>query len=806
MAKSPFDMPWAEWRSLAGLADPYAIVSAEAGVPKSMSISMTEGVIVEDHTLDESQFSGGSAKPDSGPRKKAARLVKLKRRHAQMKQGEDPLKSPAKDRHADSVALYKYLRRQGKVEDVSYNTAFAAYLGENGIAIGDFHALMNEAIESGDEEMMDELLALEVQFDELVQNTIKRGAQLGKQAMAKVVGAPAPVPTAQAPVPSAQAPKPTAQAAVPTAQAPKPTAQAAPAQAQPQGAAQAPSAQPAVQPQKAMKPQPGLPKIKKPAAPPVKPKPVVASVEAAWGEFLAESDITLDQFHILMDEAMETGDAEVVDELLALEDSFGVWLEKRTKEQQRAGREAVWKQQGAKGMSRDQLTRASTASSQVRKRGGGSDAQWKAGQSAHHRAVTGPAKPQGSKAREMWKKLKPHVQKAKAQDPNFKLFDKPGDKPVAKPDSGGWGATAKAAQAAEAGRTKKTAATRAKMKAAQPQGPAARTKAGEISAKPAAGSSPGVNGSPKVVVSPQARTAPGTAPSAAPPGTAPSSTAPGTARSSTQKRGAPPQRTMSGPPAPSPSTAPATPSTQTAPPAQGTAPPPPTAQPQAQDGGDTDGAAKTAKKGVAVKKKAQPKIPAVRGWDRIKFGAGKTLGGVSRTPKGAVQTARSVLSASVDDFWDDFLSEHDITLEQLHCLMDEAMETGSQEDINTLLDLEEVFGMWLEKRDKAQQYHGMMMQNPEPGQAQRWRHHYRGDAKKLAKSLKVHNKPDEPRRAGVKKLRSYGSKHNPSAGDSVADWRKEIRKGKEDPLAKKAAMSPRERRSAQRAKARGYGR
>lgn len=95
----------------------------------------------------------------------------------------------------------------------------------------------------------------------------------------------------------------------------------------------------------------------------------------------------------------------------------------------------------------------------------------------------------------------------------------------------------------------------------------------------------------------------------------------------------------------------------------------------------------------------------------------------------------------------------------------------------------------VEGRTKAQQYHGMLMQNPEPGQAKRWGSHYKDDAAKLAKSAK-----------------SKANKSNSTAGETVSDWRKDTRSAQgSDNLALRSMVSTRRRQADIRSSAKKHG-
>ena len=125
------DMPMDEWRGLAGLSDPYAIVSAEVGVPAVVTVH-TDGVLVESE------------------------------------QEKD---------------LFDVLA-QGYEEGLSYDELFQVYLECNGISSEDFNSLLDEAVASGDQELMDELLAAEDEFQEVF-GVLAKGAAMAGRGLAK---------------------------------------------------------------------------------------------------------------------------------------------------------------------------------------------------------------------------------------------------------------------------------------------------------------------------------------------------------------------------------------------------------------------------------------------------------------------------------------------------------------------------------------------------------------------------------------------------------------------------------------------
>ena len=126
------------------------------------------------------------------------------------------------------------------------------------------------------------------------------------------------------------------------------------------------------------------------------------------------------------------------------------------------------------------------------------------------------------------------------------------------------------------------------------------------------------------------------------------------------------------------------------------------------------------------------------------------------------------------------------------------------EAIDEQLRLSGYVDEYIEGRSKEQQYHGMKMQTAEPWQKERFKHHYRGDAKQLADKSAKRDKGNPEKWSGTKRLRSYGADHSSAPGDSVADDRAYLKKKNKDKLAKRASLSSRERRREMRKAARGH--
>jgi len=341
------------------------------------------------------------------------------------------------------------------------------------------------------------------------------------------------------------------------------------------------------------------------------------------------------------------------------------------------------------------------------------------------------------------------------------------------------------------------------------------------------------------------------------------------------------------------------------PPVAGAAPPPMAAKPAAAGtaGGNTDQTAPTAtsQPGQTEKEPKEPGLP--------KSGLGKIAQGVANIGVSAPAQAGNSLLGKVKraggkvkagfqgediDYWEEFLGENGLTVDQYMSLVEDAYEYGDEEMIESSHQLDEIFAAWkakkaaaqqdkqakvkagweaargviakhgaetvraasvkgvdvpkkraigggtstneaiekqlqlmgytdeyIEARTKSQQYHGMIAQAADTDvrgavatgkMSQRAANDRRGRDndfhKKFAKDLADKSSRQDKGKSNSyswnKKLRSLSHDHNPAYGDKVADDRAFLKKKNKDPLAAKAAKSPRERRSDIRKAARGH--
>ena len=383
MSKEIIGMPWLEWRSLAGLADPYSLVSAEVGVPRVMSISMTEGAYTEGEYLEEA-FMPKEQTPKQKRRGDIARLVRVRKAKASKvdeRPARERLRGQMKAKAApvlnkmDALRAKLGLKARGshQTEDLQYEEyqheeLFGFFLEDNGISLNNFHDLLDEVLEHGNEADMTAMLVIEDEFEEALGTMLKSAGKAVATGVGKAVGTVSNIPTqinraktalkksyddgkASTQIPVAPPPAAVAPAAVAPAQAAPAQAapaQAAPAQAAPAQAAPAQAAPAQAAPAQAA-PAQAAPAAKKPgllrravgfvgrktmgAVRGAARGAIAASVDDGnWDEFLSERGITLGQFHVLMDEAMESGDQDEIDTILAVEDLFGQWLEATKKE------------------------------------------------------------------------------------------------------------------------------------------------------------------------------------------------------------------------------------------------------------------------------------------------------------------------------------------------------------------------------------------------------------------------------------------------------------------------------------------
>lgn len=157
--KSLLGIDLMEWNALSGLSDPYALelakISAEAGVPRISSLR-------EDADTDRDPHHNLGGEEGNSKRRKRLDLLR---------KGNKPDVSPG---------LTKFLRKQGsmKVDDISYEGCLNAYLEDYGSSLDEFNYLLDYAVENGDVDLQDDLLAIEETFDYILEDF----AQMNKKA------------------------------------------------------------------------------------------------------------------------------------------------------------------------------------------------------------------------------------------------------------------------------------------------------------------------------------------------------------------------------------------------------------------------------------------------------------------------------------------------------------------------------------------------------------------------------------------------------------------------------------------------
>lgn len=244
MKKNILGMDMTEWKHLSGLADPYRLALAEAGVEAGVPPIVESKPINEDdddsgvpREIQVAQAAAGK-KQRLDSIKRAARNLRGKTRNA----AEKAASTPASDRYKAHLELMKHRKTFVKgesVEGFDPDLLWAAFLESRGTSAEEFGKLLDIAIENDDEEMAIELLAIEDQLDELLgampakpKNPMVNGAQAaGNMAASSAMGAVTKPPVAPAAGGGAPA------GATPPAGAPP----AAPAGAAPQAAAAAPA-------------------------------------------------------------------------------------------------------------------------------------------------------------------------------------------------------------------------------------------------------------------------------------------------------------------------------------------------------------------------------------------------------------------------------------------------------------------------------------------------------------------------------------------------------------------------------------
>jgi len=183
-------MDLTEWRHLSGLADPYALAlaeaSAKAGVPAS--VQMTE----DDTAFDLKKFAREKEHEDEPEgEREVVHVPKALRGKNATKTSSERLPM-LKNRWAVFKAKQAHRKTFGVGAPKNEDVIWAEFLESRGSSMDEFGELLDLAIESGDEDLAAELLAVEDQIDELLgavgAGLAKAGQAVGQGAM-KVGGA-----------------------------------------------------------------------------------------------------------------------------------------------------------------------------------------------------------------------------------------------------------------------------------------------------------------------------------------------------------------------------------------------------------------------------------------------------------------------------------------------------------------------------------------------------------------------------------------------------------------------------------------
>lgn len=376
-------MDIAEWKTLSGLADPYALalaeVSAEVGVP---SVAPSRSLQEDDDSGVPRDFQAAQASQSKKVRRdeiaRAARKLSAKTRGA----AEKAANTPATERHRAHLELIKHRKTFVKgesFEGFDEEIFWAVYLEDCGTSAEEFGDLLNLAIENNDEEMTIELLAVETQLDELLGQigtglakgamAVGKGLATGASAVGRTaLGATKGIANAAGQVAGSAAkgvvggfaPKPAGGGAPAGATPPAGSPPAAPAGASPQAAPATPAAPAAAAPAAGAMPAPAMP-AKKPGllgtlaggigkavggiakgvggVAGAAVKGAKAGYQAASMDmdniedleiFLGEEfGITAEQYVDICDRAFETNDAEMIDHAHQLDEIFAAWRAKK---------------------------------------------------------------------------------------------------------------------------------------------------------------------------------------------------------------------------------------------------------------------------------------------------------------------------------------------------------------------------------------------------------------------------------------------------------------------------------------------
>lgn len=387
--KNMFGMPWTEWRNLAGLSDPYAVLSAEQGVPPVLA----EGYELQEKVVgDEKSSRSFGPKPGSpafekltDKQKRAIRLVKVVRnpkseyskslkrtRYIQALRGEGERKSGgisslaaaekklkakktreagvkagqeriAKGNYPPGVPTSREVQacREAIFHDINarYDELMSEFVEMGGDSLEEFHDCLDYALECVFEEVVEEF-AEELLWEEfLVQKglTLEAFDQLADAAlmtededeMASILALRDVFRKEVIEADDGEKLKRTmdiVKGLSPTAQTQRQGVQLKKFKSFVHGDTPRTIDWGKKHGGKTTwEPAGGE---KKKAAEDV----IGDDEEALWEEFLAERGITLEQFHMLMDEAIESGDLEEMDALYQLEGKWQAWKEKRAAE------------------------------------------------------------------------------------------------------------------------------------------------------------------------------------------------------------------------------------------------------------------------------------------------------------------------------------------------------------------------------------------------------------------------------------------------------------------------------------------
>lgn len=221
--KNMLGMNMTEWRNLSGLADPYNLTEAltskqladlpeyEPGGGDLTHVVKVPKALQGKAANDRHQLRGDAIKAVAAAR--AERLAKAQKSietHRKTFGGTTSTKlSDLSDKQQTRI-MRKAAEKKSTNEDVTYGDVWGAYLEDRGSSVAEFDYLVNIAIESNDEEMAIELLAIEAQLDELLGKPMAGGG--APAGAVPPAGAPPAAPVGATPMAKPAMP---AQAAVP---------------------------------------------------------------------------------------------------------------------------------------------------------------------------------------------------------------------------------------------------------------------------------------------------------------------------------------------------------------------------------------------------------------------------------------------------------------------------------------------------------------------------------------------------------------------------------------------------------------